>query len=146
MAHYWLNRAAEGGSHDAMQLLCVGYSNKVFPTLDEKTAFDLCNKCASNRQPAVFYALGLHYLNGTGTEKNEKKAFDWLHKAAVLNHPFALEKVSWMYLHGIGVNKNIYRSSEYAMLGQKLMVKETIKRVGFQIKKFLQYLSNIFKR
>jgi TPR repeat protein len=129
-----------------MQLLCVGYSNKVFPSLDEKNAFDLCNKCASNRQPAVFYALGLHYLNGTGTEKNEKKAFDWLHKAAVLNHPFALEKVSWMYLHGIGVNKNIYRSLEYSMRGQEFLIKSFFKKNILKIKDYSQLMSRFFKR
>ena len=109
-AFYWLQKAVDGGSIDAMAYLGLCYYNGrgVSQNLDKafhsfSTYCERSHPIASSFGPRV---LGIMYLWGQGTDVNYEKAVHWLTKAIDMGDEYAELNLALCYLYGRGVSKD----------------------------------------
>jgi len=80
-----------------------------------KKAFYWYKKSVPNKNPIVYYNLGLCYLSGQGIDRDHKKAFYWTKKAAEAGYSEGMVALGWHYHNGAGTEKNYELAGRWYM-------------------------------
>lgn len=123
---YWLKRASENKSYEAMCYLAVEYIiGKKIPK-DLEKAYDLLSTIEDaslfEKWPCrgKYYApLGWLYENGKVVAKDVNKAVEYYKEGARWNDPSAEYFLAKCYESGVGVEKDIEKAKEYYSLAKE---------------------------
>lgn len=97
----------------AQYQMALVYLNGYGVKKDEKKAFDLISKAASQNYPDALFNLSTMYTEGEVVKKNLKTAFMLMKKAADKNLPSAQFNVGVMYANGEGVPVDSRRAATW---------------------------------
>jgi tetratricopeptide (TPR) repeat protein len=98
-----LQRAANGGTADAMNSLGLLYCNGQGVAQDYAKAREWFQKAADAGIADAMNSLGLLYCNGQGVAQDYAKAREWFQKAADASIADAMNSLGLLYCNALGV-------------------------------------------
>jgi hypothetical protein len=109
-AFHWFQKAAEGGSVEAMCNLAIRYYGEKGTERDLEKTFYWSQKAAEGGNVKAMCNLAIHYYSGEGMERNLEKAFHWSQKAAEGGSVDAMHNLAICYYNGKGTERDLEKA------------------------------------
>jgi TPR repeat protein len=105
---YWLEKAADQGSSEAIRLIAQAHSFGLAGAKDEIAAMEVYRKYAERGVVTAQVELGWCYIRGDGVEKDELEGLRWWKQAALRGDAKAQDLVgTWLFEGADGIPKDI---------------------------------------